>query len=252
MATQSLVGKVALVTGGSRGLGSATALALAAEGASVALTYLSSFERAASVVRAIEKLGGQARAICADQGDTARSSSLVREVVDELGALDILVNNAGIAVMGKRIDDAAANSEDLDRQWQINANGVVANIRAAATVLREGGRIISIGSGLGTRVAFPGVADYAGSKAAVVGYSRGAARDLGPRNITVNVVQPGIMPTEMAAGAGDAMPPLVREMHALPRIARLEEVAAAVVYLAGPHGAFITGAVLDVNGGFTA
>ncbi len=134
----------------------------------------------------------------------------------------------------------------------INAMGVIANIRAAAKVLPEGGRIVSIGSGLGTRIAFPGTTDYAASKAAIVGYSRGAARDLGRRNITVNVVQAGIMDTDMAAGSLGKLPPIVMESHAIHRHAEVSEVAAAVVFLAGPDAGFITGSVLDVNGGFTA
>jgi NAD(P)-dependent dehydrogenase (short-subunit alcohol dehydrogenase family) len=163
--------------------------------------------------------------------------------------LDILVNNAGIAVPGKRIDEADVDNAALDRQWTINTLGVVANIRAAAKVLPDGGRIISIGSGLGSRVLFPGTADYAASKAAIVGYSKGAARDLGPRNITVNVVQAGIMPTDMAAASADQIPEAVLDMHPIRRIATLEEVAASVIYLAGPNAGYITGSIIDVSGG---
>jgi NAD(P)-dependent dehydrogenase (short-subunit alcohol dehydrogenase family) len=140
----------------------------------------------------------------------------------------------------------------MDRQWMINTMGVIANIRAAAKVLPEGGRIISVGSGLGTRVAFPGTTDYAATKAAVVGYSKGAARDLGRRNITVNVVQAGMMDTDMAAGSKDNLPPIIMESHAIQRFAEVREVAAAIVFLAGPDAAFITGSIIDVNGGYIA
>ncbi|WP_202967003.1 SDR family NAD(P)-dependent oxidoreductase [Trabulsiella odontotermitis] len=170
----------------------------------------------------------------------------------KLGRLDILVNNAAVAWQGKTIDAPDIDNAVMDRQWAINTMGVIANIRAAVKVMPDGGRIISIGSGLGTRIAFPGTADYAASKAAIVGYSKGAARDLGTRGITVNVVQAGMMDTDMVAGSKGKLPAIIMESHAIPRFAELEEVAAAIVFLAGPDAAFITGAVIDVNGGFTA
>lgn len=247
-----LAGKVALVTGGSRGLGAATAAALADQGADVAISYVSSREKATAVVEQLKKKGVRAIAIQADQGDPAASAPLVKEVVDTLGKLDILVNNAAVAWQGKTLDDPEIDNAAMDRQWMINSMGVIANIRAAARVLPDGGRIISVGSGLGTRVAFPGTTDYAATKAAVVGYSKGAARDLGPRNITVNVVQAGVMDTDMAAQAIDHLPPIVMQSHAIGRFAEVGEVAAAIVFLAGPDAAFITGSVIDVNGGFTA
>lgn len=244
-----LAGKVTLITGGSRGLGAATALAFADQGADVAISYVVSEERGANVVEQARARGVRAIAIRSDQGDPSAAEGLVREVVAQLGRLDILVNNAGVAVQGMRIDDASVDNAALDRQWAINALGVVATIRAAAKVLPDGGRIISIGSGLGTRALFPGTADYAASKAAIIGYSKGAARDLGPRNITVNVVQAGIMPTEMAAASADRLPDAVLDMHAIRRIATLEEVAAGIIYLAGPDSSYITGSILDINGG---
>jgi NAD(P)-dependent dehydrogenase (short-subunit alcohol dehydrogenase family) len=247
--TKKLEGKVTLITGGSRGLGAATALAFADQGSDVAITYVASAEKAAAVVELVKAKGVRAVAIQCDQGDPSAADGLIGEVVAQLGKLDILVNNAGISVQGKRIDEADVDNAALDRQWTINTLGVVANIRAAAKVLPDGGRIISIGSGLGTRVLFPGTADYAASKAAIVGYSKGAARDLGPRNITVNVVQAGIMPTDMAATSADALPAAVLDMHPIRRIATLEEVAASVIYLAGPDAAYITGSIIDVSGG---
>lgn len=249
---KSLTGKVALVTGGSRGLGAATALALAKEGADVAISYVASEEKAAKVVRDLDAMGVRARAFRADQGDPTQSEPLVRAVAEHFGRLDILVNNAAIALQGLRIDDPAIDNAAMDRQWAINVAGVVANIRAAAKVLPEGGRILSVGSGFGTRALWPGATDYAATKAAVVGYSRGAARDLGPRGITVNVVQAGIMDTDMAAGAAHNLPASVLDMHAIRRIATVEEVADAIVYLAGPRAGYITGSVLDVNGGILA
>jgi NAD(P)-dependent dehydrogenase (short-subunit alcohol dehydrogenase family) len=247
--TNTLEGKVTLITGGSRGLGAATALAFAVQGSDVAITYVASAEKAEAVVEQVKAKGVRAVAIQCDQGDPSAADGLIREVVAQLGKLDILVNNAGIAVQGKRIDGADVDNAALDRQWTINTLGVVANIRAAAKVLPDGGRIISIGSGLGSRVLFPGTADYAASKAAIVGYSKGAARDLGPRNITVNVVQAGIMPTDMAAASADQIPAAVLDMHPIRRIATLEEVAASVIYLAGPDAGYITGSIIDVSGG---
>jgi len=245
-----LKGKVALVTGGSRGLGAAIAAALAAEGADVALSYVASAEKAQAVVAALKNTGVRAIAIKSDQADLSSAKSLVDTVVSHFGKLDILVNNAAIAVQGKRVDDPELNSDELDRQWQINVLGAVATTRAAARKLSDGGRIIFIGSALGSRIAFPGVADYAGTKAAIAGYAKGVGRDLGPRNITVNVVQPGIMPTEMAAAVADKLPEAMMDLHAIRRIATLEEVAATVCFLAGPNADYITGGVLDVAGGY--
>jgi NAD(P)-dependent dehydrogenase (short-subunit alcohol dehydrogenase family) len=250
--SKTLDGKVVLITGGSRGLGAATAAAFAEQGADVAISYQASAEKAAAVVKGLKEKGVRAIAIRSDQGDPDATKSLIDQVITQLGRLDILVNNAAVAVQGKRIDDPQIDNAALDHQWRVNVMGVVATIRAAAPVLAEHGRIISVGSGLGSRVGFPGTADYAASKAAIVGYSKGAARDLGPRNITVNVVQPGIMATDMAAGSADKLPPAVMETHAISRIATVEEVAAAIVFLAGPDAGYITGSVIDVNGGFTA
>lgn len=250
--SKKLSGKVALVTGGSRGLGAATAAALADQGADVAISYATSETKAQAVVEGLKAKGVRAIAIKADQGEPARSEELIREVVSTLGKLDVLVNNAAVAWQGKTIDAADIDNVAMDRQWAINTMGVIANIRAAVKVLPEGGRIISVGSGLGTRVGVPGTTDYAASKAAIVGYSKGAARDLGARNITVNVVQAGLMDTDMAAGSKGKLPPIIMESHAIRRYADVDEVAAAIVFLAGPEAAFITGSVVDVNGGFTA
>ncbi|MCR6632994.1 MAG: SDR family oxidoreductase [Magnetospirillum sp.] len=248
--TKSLNGKVALVTGGSRGIGAAIALALAAEGADVAIGYASSDDKAAALVGQLERLGVRAAAFKADQGDSSQVVGLVKSVAARFGRLDILVNNAGIAVMGP-VDDPAADLAALDRLYAVNLHGVVTAIRTAAQVMGEGGRIISLGSVLAARASFPGVADYAATKAALVGYSKGAARDLAARKITVNVVQPGSTATDMnpADGPG-AAGQLVG--NALGRFATPEEIAAAVVFLASPAAAFITGTTLTVDGGVTA
>jgi NAD(P)-dependent dehydrogenase (short-subunit alcohol dehydrogenase family) len=250
--TKTLSGKVALVTGGSRGLGTAIANALADAGANVAISYVASDEKAAAVVRRLEAKGVRALAIKSDQGDPAQASPLLQRVVDAFGRIDILVNNAAVAWQGKRIDEPAIDNAAMDRQWAINVAGVFANIRAASRLLPDGGRIISIGSGLGTRAGFPGTADYAGTKAAIIGYSKGAARDLGSRSITVNVVQAGLMATDMSAASLAELPPSIMDVHAIRRMASVEEVAAGVVFLAGPDAGFITGAVLDINGGYLA
>ena len=160
------------------------------------------------------------------------------------------MNNAAIAVQGQRVDDPELAVDELDRQWRVNVLGAVATTRAAARKISDGGRIVFIGSALGTRVPFHGVADYAGTKAAIVGYAKGVQRDLGPRNITVNVVQPGIMPTDMAAAVASNLPEAMMDLHAIRRIATVEEVAAAVCFLVGPDAGYIAGGVLDVAGGF--
>ncbi len=246
-----LKGKVALVTGGSRGLGAATAEALADQGADVAISYVASAEKAEAVAAKLRAKGVRALAIRADQADMAAAKPLVETVLAHFGRLDILVNNAAIAVQGKTVDDPELDTANLDRQWRVNVLGAVATTRAAAPVLSDGGRIIFIGSLLGSRVPFAGVADYAGTKAAIAGYARGVARDLGPRNITVNVVQPGIMPTDMAVdalGEGGA-PDALMDMHPIRRIATLEEVSALVAFLAGPQGGYMSGSAVDMAGG---
>lgn len=247
----SLKGRVALVTGGSRGLGAAIAQTLAEEGADVALSYVASAEKADAVVRKLEARGVRALAVRSDQADTSAARSLIDQVVAHFGKLDILVNNAAIVAKGQTVDDPALDTAALDRQWQVNVMGAVATTRAAAPVLSDGGRIVFIGSLNGTLALIPGVADYAGTKAAINGYAKGVARDLGGRNITVNVVQPGVMPTDMMAEVfgGTAVPDAFLDLHPIRRIATLEEVSALVCFLAGPNGGYMTGTVIDVAGG---
>jgi NAD(P)-dependent dehydrogenase (short-subunit alcohol dehydrogenase family) len=186
---KSLAGKVALVTGGSRGIGAASARALADEGANVAISYVASADKAEAVVKELKAKGVQARAFKADQASSSEVDQLVKDVARHFGRLDILVNNAGVVVNGA-VDDSNNDTAAFERQDAINVHGVVTAIRAASKLMGEGGRIVTIGSGIATRATFPGLADYAATKAAIVGYSKGAARDLGPRGITVNVLQP--------------------------------------------------------------
>ncbi|GGO29550.1 SDR family NAD(P)-dependent oxidoreductase [Micromonospora parathelypteridis] len=247
-----LQGKVALVTGGSRGLGAATARALADAGADVAITYVGSADKAAEVVDELVGRGVRAVALQNDQADTSLAPQLINDVVTQLGGLDILINNAAISIeQGRTVDDPDADVAALDRMHATNYTGVIAIIRAAAKVLRDNGRIVTIGSGIATRVGVPGLADYAATKAGLVGYTRGVAHDLAPRGITVNMVQAGLMLTGMEPPNPEVLQGMVSNL-AIKRVSEPAETAAAIAFLASPAASYITGAVLDSSGGYTA
>jgi NAD(P)-dependent dehydrogenase (short-subunit alcohol dehydrogenase family) len=240
-----LSGKRALVTGGSRGIGAAIALRLAREGADVALTYERSAEKAAEVVRAIEGLGRKGVAIAADSADAAAVARAVDEAASALGGLDILINNAGIYRGGPV---AQWSLEDIDATLAVNVRAVVLASQAAAAHLGEGGRIISLGSCLAERVVEPGVTLYAMSKAALIGFTKGLARDLGPRGITVNIVHPGSTDTDMNPATGEHAD-AQRARMAIPRYGKPEDIAGLVAYLASEEARFITGAGFAIDGG---
>lgn len=250
--SKPLAGKVALVTGGSRGLGAATVRLLADQGADIAFTYVSSEERAQAVVDDVQGRGVKAVAIRSDQADTGRAPALIDEVVAHFGGLDILVNNAAISVeQGRMVDDPDADIAALDRMHATNYLGVIAVTRAASRVLRTGGRIVTVSSGLGSRVGAPGLADYAATKSGIERYTLGVARDLGPRNITANVVEAGLMEGGMEGPGPETLKALLGSLS-LQRMGRPEEIAEAIAFLAGPGASYVTGAVLDAHGGYNA
>jgi NAD(P)-dependent dehydrogenase (short-subunit alcohol dehydrogenase family) len=242
--------KVAIVTGGSRGIGAASALALAEEGADVAISYSSSADRAKAVVAELEAKGVRAAAFQADQADATQAVGLIHSVAEQFGRLDILVNNAGAGVAAP-VDSETVDQAAIDRQLAVNYTSVVAAIQAALPLLPEGGRIISISSGVGTRSGFPGMAYYTSTKSALEGFSRGAARDLAHRDITVNVVQCGFIDTEGNPADGPAAA-MFLPTAAMGRYGRPEEIAAGVVFLASPQASYVTGSVLRIDGGYSA
>lgn len=244
--TSTLAGKAALITGASRGIGAAIARRLAAEGAAVAITYSSSPEKAEEVVKSIEAAGGKAIAIQADAADAAAVRAAVTQTVSGLGRLDILVNNAGVAIMAPLPDLSEA---DFDKTFAINVKALFVASQEAAKHLPQGGRIIHIGSVNSDSAPFPGLSAYSMSKAAVAGMTRAMARDLGPRGITVNNIQPGPVDTDMNPATGPFADTL-RGLMALGRYGSGEEVAGLVAYLAGPDGGYVTGANLKIDGGF--
>ena len=244
----ALNNKVAFIQGGSRGIGAAIAKRLAKDGASVALSYSSSPDAAQSVVDSIVAAGGQAIAIKANSAEEHELRSAVQQTVDKFGRLDILVNNAGVLAMAPIADLDIA---DLDRTLSVNVRSVVVASQEAEKHMGDGGRIINIGSCNADRMPFPGGAVYAMSKAAIVGLTKGLARDLGPKGITVNNLQPGPINTEMNPEDGEFASAL-KSLMALPRFGTVDEIAGFVAYLASPEAAYITGASLTIDGGFTA
>ncbi|MCP1603379.1 3-oxoacyl-ACP reductase family protein [Pseudomonas citronellolis] len=244
----SLAGKVAFVQGGSRGIGAAIVQRLARDGAAVAFTYVSSAQKAEDLAATVQAAGGRALAIQADSADADSLTAAIERAAAHFGRLDILVNNAGVLAVAP-LDEFTL--EDFDRTLAVNVRSVFVATQAAARHMGEGGRIITIGSTNAERMPFAGGGVYAMSKAAVTGLTRGFARDLGPRGITVNTVQPGPVDTDMNPDSGEFAESL-KGLMALERYGRAEEIASFVAYLAGPEAAYITGANLLIDGGFAA
>ena len=245
---RKLEGKIALITGGSRGIGAAIAKRLAINGAKVAITYAKGAEAAASVVKEIEHDGGKAIAIQADATDAEAGKAAVERTVATFGRLDVLVNNAGTAIP-KTFEETTL--EEMDRLLNINVRGVFVATQAALKHMKRGGRIIMIGSCLGERVMTPGLVPYSATKGAVKIFSQALSRELGSRGITVNNVQPGPIDTDLNPAAGEWAAPQ-KANTALDRYGSVDEVAALVAFVAGPESSYITGANLTVDGGTNA
>ncbi|MDR7006276.1 SDR family oxidoreductase [Paraburkholderia strydomiana] len=244
----TLNGKVAFVTGGGRGIGAAIVRRLARDGAAVAFTYKGSAAIANDLAESITAEGGRAIALQADAGDPAALTRAVDEAAAALGKIDILVNNAGVLLMGP-VDTFSL--EDFDKTLEVNVRGVFVAIKAVLPHMGNGGRIVNIGSCNAERMPFAGGAAYAMSKSALRGLVQGLARDLGPRGITVNNVQPGPTDTDMNPESGDFASAL-HGLMALPRHAHPDEIAGMVAYVVGPDAGFVTGASLTIDGGFNA
>ncbi|MFK3795025.1 MULTISPECIES: 3-oxoacyl-ACP reductase family protein [unclassified Pseudomonas] len=244
----NLSGKTALVQGGSRGIGAAIVKRLAEQGAAVAFTFVSSEDKARELQNSITAVGGKALAIKADSAKEQDIRSAVAKTVEAFGGVDILVNNAGVLAIGPL---EAFSLEDFDRTLAINVRSVFIASQEAARHMKEGGRIINIGSTNADRMPFAGGGVYAMSKSALVGLTKGLARDLGPRGITVNNVQPGPVDTDMNPADSDFAASLMGLM-AVPRYGRSDEIAAMVAYLAGPEAGYVTGSSLTIDGGFGA
>ena len=244
--SKKLEGKVALVTGGSRGIGAAIAKRLASDGAAVALTYSNAQQSAEEVVRSIESADGRALAIQADNVDANAVKRTVNETVKSLGGLDVLVSNAGIAIF-KPLEELSL--DDFDRIVAVNIRAVFIAAQEAARHMKEGGRIITIGSINADRMPIAGGSIYGMSKAAIAGLTRGLARDLAPRGITVNVVQPGPVDTDMNPATGPFAETLTAYL-AIKRYGQSDEIAAMVSYLASAESAYVTGTALTIDGGF--
>ncbi|RZT36783.1 SDR family oxidoreductase [Cupriavidus agavae] len=244
----TLSNKIAFVTGGSRGIGAAIVRRLARDGAAVAFTYQSSGAGAQELVAAIEAEGGRARAYQADAADASAVTRAINDAATHFGKIDILVNNAGVLFLGA-VDEFAL--EDFDKTFAVNVRAIFVASKAALAHMGEGGRIINIGSTNADRMPFAGGAAYAMSKSALKGLVQGMARDLGPKGITVNNVQPGPINTDMNPEDSE----FAKSLHglmALQRHGRPEEIAGMVAYLAGPDAGFVTGASLNIDGGFAA
>lgn len=246
--TTNLSTKVAFVTGASRGIGAAVARRLARDGAAVAITYQNSASAANALVEEIQAAGGRAAAYRADAADAAAVTSAIESAAKQFGKIDILVNNAGVAHLGQI---ETFSLDDFDKTLSVNVRAVFVAIKAALPHMGAGGRIINIGSTNADRMPFAGGAAYAMSKSALKGLVQGLSRDLGPKGITVNNVQPGPVNTDMNPEDSDFAKSL-HALMALPRHAHADEIAGMVSYLAGEDAAFVTGASLNIDGGFAA
>lgn len=240
--------KVALVTGGSRGIGAAIAKRLASEGAAVAITYTKGADAASSVVKEIEKAGGKAIAIQADATNPEAVKNAVNNTVSTLGGIDVLVNNAGMAI-AKKFEETTL--EEIDQMMALNVRGAFVATHAALKHMKKGGRIIMIGSCVGERLVTPGLVAYSATKGAIKMFTQGLSREVGERGITVNNIQPGPIDTDLNPASSDWATPQ-KAMTALGRYGTVDEVAALVAFVAGPEASYITGANLTVDGGTNA
>ena len=245
---QKLAGKVALVTGASRGIGAAIARRLAADGAIVGITYTKGADAAASVVKEIERAGGKAIALQADATDAAAVKTAVEKTVATFGPLDVLVNNAGTAIP-KPFEETTL--EEMDLMINLNFRAVMVATQVALKHMNNGGRIITIGSCVGERMMTPGLVSYAATKGAVKMFTQGLAREVGSRSITVNNIQPGPIDTDLNPAAGEWAAPQIANT-ALKRYGHVDDIAALVAFVAGPEASYITGASLTVDGGTNA
>jgi 3-oxoacyl-[acyl-carrier protein] reductase len=246
--SKKLEGKVALVTGGSRGIGAAIAKRLAADGATVAITYTKGADAAASVIAAIKSSGGKAIALQADATAADQVKAAIDKTVAAVGKFDVFVNNAGTAIP-KKFEETTL--EELDRVIDLNLRGAFVATQAALKHMNEGGRIILIGSCVGERMMTPGLVAYAATKGAIKMFAQGLAREVGDRGITVNNIQPGPIDTELNPAAGDWAAPQ-KALTALNRYGSVDDIAALVAFVAGPEASYITGASLTVDGGTNA
>lgn len=244
-----LANKTALVTGGSRGIGAAIVKSLAAEGANIIFTYVNSADKAEALVKEVEGYGVKAKAIKADTGSPEQINSAIAEAT-KFGNIDILVNSAGLFVTGA-VDDAAINSEALRQQWEVNVLGVAHTVRTVVPTMKDGGRIITIGSTGASRSPYLGISDYSATKAALAAYTRSWARDLGYRNITANIIQPGLINTDMNPSNGPYSASMLQAV-ALGRYGEPKDIGAAVAFLASDDAQYITGTTLNVDGGQSA
>ena len=248
MNMNKLEGKIALITGGSRGIGAAIAKRLAADGANVAITYTKGADAAASVVKEVERAGRKAIAIQADAADAEAVKAAVEKTVATFGRLDVLVNNAGTAIP-KKFEETTL--EEMDRLIDINIRGTFVATQAALKHMEDGGRIIMIGSSVGERMMTPGLVPYSATKGAVKMFTQGLSREVGNRGITVNNIQPGPINTDLNPAAGEWAAPQ-KAATALNRYGSVDDVAALVAFVAGPEASYITGANLTVDGGTNA